>query len=137
MRLFRFFCEITVHITVLGILSTGAPASEQRATAANAQGDPVRGQRLYQSRCIACHSLDANRVGPMHRGVFGRQAGGVDGYAYSRALRKSSVVWNGDTLDLWLQNPEDFIEGQRMNFRVKKPQDRSDIISYLKQESQG
>ncbi len=137
MRLFRFFCEFAIHITVLGLLSVSAPASEQRAATPVVQGDPARGQRLYQSRCMGCHSLDSNRVGPMHRGVIGREAGDVAGYAYSRALRNSSVVWNDDTLDLWLQDPEGLIEGQRMNFRVKKPQDRSDIISYLKQESQG
>ena len=42
-----------------------------------AAGDAAHGQQIYESRCIACHSPDANRVGPMHRGVFGRKAGSV------------------------------------------------------------
>ena len=137
MRLFRFFCEFAIHVTVLGLLSISAPASEQWAAADSALGDPERGQRLYQSRCSVCHSLDSNRVGPKHRGVFGRQAGGVEDYAYSRALKESSVVWSEETLESWLENPRSFIAGQRMNVRVRKPQDRSDIISYLKQESEG
>ena len=44
------------------------------AQASLAGGDPEQGQRLYVNRCGACHSLDANRVGPRHRGVFGRRA---------------------------------------------------------------
>lgn len=98
-------------------------------------GDPARGEQLYESRCIACHSLDANRVGPMHRGVYGRKAGSVPGFAYSPALTASSVVWTADTLDRWLTDPQSLIPGQRMNFRVALPDDRADIIAYLKQES--
>ena len=45
-----------------------------RASAA-APGDPTRGAELYDARCGACHSLEANRVGPAHRGVYGRKAG--------------------------------------------------------------
>ena len=44
-------------------------------------GDPARGQTLYESRCIGCHSLDSHRVGPAHRGVAGRRAGSARGAA--------------------------------------------------------
>lgn len=103
-------------------------------SAANAQpdGDPKRGERLYESRCGGCHSLDANRVGPMHRGVFGRRAGAVDGFPYSKAVKSADLVWNEETLDSWLTNPQRFIPGQRMNFRVRKAQDRTDIIAFLR-----
>lgn len=60
-------------------------------------GDGAHGQLLYAQRCSACHSLDANRVGPMHRGVFGRRAGSVSGYAYSPALQYATIVWNEKT----------------------------------------
>lgn len=104
-------------------------------------GDPVRaqdaerGRDLYESRCFACHSLDANRIGPMHRGVFGRKAGSAANFNYSNALKSSRVVWNDDTLARWLANPQDVIPGQRMNFRVAAAQDRADIVAYLKKES--
>ena len=113
----------------LGVLLLAVAATPARA------GDPARGELLYESRCIACHSLDANRVGPMHRGVYGRKAGSVPGFAYSPALTASSVVWTADTLDRWLSDPQSLIPGQRMNFRVALPEDRADIIAYLKQES--
>ena len=105
------------------------------ASAARADGDPVRGQTLYESRCIACHSLDANRTGPMHRGVFGRKAGSAAGFAYSPAVKGSIVLWDAETLDRWLTDPQKLIPGQRMNFRVALPDDRADIIAYLRWES--
>lgn len=98
-------------------------------------GDPQRGQELYESRCMACHSMDANRVGPKHRGVFGRRAGTVPGYDYSQALSRSDVIWNAESLDQWLADPEAMISGQRMNYSVTDAMDRSDIIAYLKEQS--
>lgn len=94
--------------------------------------DPQRGEEIYNSRCIACHSPDANRVGPMHRGVVGRKAGSVAGFAYSKALQAAKVIWDEQTLDRWLSDPQAFLPGQRMNFRVNDPTDRADLIAYLK-----
>jgi cytochrome c len=105
------------------------------ASAARAEGDAARGADLYDSRCGGCHSLDANRVGPKHRGVYGRKAGSIGDFSYSPAVKNSSVVWADDTLDKWLTNPQSVIPGQRMNFRVNTAEDRADIIAYLKKES--
>jgi cytochrome c len=101
----------------------------------HAEGDAARGEQLYESRCIACHSLDANRVGPKHRGVYGRQAGVVPDFDYSVALATSRIVWSDTTLDRWLTDPEAFIPGQRMSFRVLSMDDRADIIAFLKRAS--
>ncbi len=97
--------------------------------------DPAHGQELYESRCGGCHSLDSNRVGPAHRGVFGRKAGTAPGFNYSPAVKSSGVVWDDRTLDAWLTNPQALIPGQRMNFRVATAEDRADIIAYLRQQS--
>jgi len=99
---------------------------------AKAEGDATRGQQLYESRCIACHAPDANRVGPMHRGVYGRKAGSLPDYGYSKALKGAGFVWDDATLDRWLTNPQAFLPGQKMNFKVAKPEDRADLIAYLK-----
>jgi cytochrome c len=101
------------------------------ATSAFAQ-DAARGQELYEARCSGCHSVEANRVGPMHRGVFGRKAGGVSDFGYSAALRRSAIVWNEDMLDRWLANPEKTIPGQAMGFSVADSRDRKDLIAFLK-----
>ena len=97
--------------------------------------DAAHGQELYESRCGGCHSLDSNRVGPAHRGVFGRKAGTAPGFNYSPAVKNSGVVWEDKTLDAWLTNPQALNPGQRMNFRVATAEDRADIIAYLRQQS--
>ena len=98
-------------------------------------GDAARGEQLYPLRCGACHSLDANRVGPMHRGVFGRKAGTVKDYDYSAALKTATTVWTEQTLDRWLADPEKLIPGQRMGYQVPDASDRADLIAYLERES--
>ncbi len=97
--------------------------------------DPGRGKQLYESRCIGCHSIDANRVGPAHRGVFGRKSGAAKDYDYSVAVRDAKIVWDARTLDRWLADPEQLIPGQRMNYAVAEPADRADLIAYLREQS--
>jgi cytochrome c len=97
--------------------------------------DAARGRTLYESRCIACHSIDANRVGPAHRGVFGRRAGTARDYAYSPALKASAIVWDVRSLERWLADPERLIPGQRMGYAVPEPADRADLVEYLRSES--
>lgn len=104
--------------------------------AAEWKADPVRGKELYESRCVACHSVDTNRTGPAHRGVFGRRAGTAPGYQYSTALKESDVVWTRENLDRWLTNPESVIPGQKMGYSVPDAQDRRDLIAYLKSISE-
>ena len=100
-----------------------------------ASGDSERGKTLYESRCIACHSVDANRIGPQHRGVFGRKAGAVKDYDYSAAVKNSRLVWSEATLDRWLTDPGKLIPGQKMGYQVPDAADRADLIAYLKRES--
>lgn len=101
------------------------------ACAADPGGDAQRGARLYEARCSGCHSVDADRVGPRHAGVWLRRAGSVPDFAYSPALLASDIVWNAQTLDCWLADPQALVPGQRMNYRVANPTDRSDVIAFL------
>jgi len=106
------------------------------AQAANgAGGDATRGAAVYEDKCTGCHSLDANRVGPAHRGVYGRKAGSAKGYAYSAGLVRSKIIWSEATLDRWLTNPQAFIKGARMGFRLDDPAKRADVIAYLRKTS--
>src|SRR5262249_48605332 len=81
------------------------------ARAESLTGNAENGHKVYDSRCGACHSLDASRVGPMHRGVYGRKAGAVKDFNYSPAVKRSGIVWSADTLDRWLTNPQALIPG--------------------------
>ena len=96
-----------------------------------AAGDPVRGEQVYQG-CMDCHSLDENSVGPRHADVFGRRAGAVPDYRYSNALKSSAIVWNEETLDRWLTDPQALVPGTKMFFSVPDARDRADLIAFLK-----
>jgi len=123
---------VTYGIAAVGlaaaVLTSGASAQSP------AGGDAARGEQLYQSRCGACHSLDANRVGPRHRGVVGRRVASVSGYRYSAALQARAFVWDEPRLDQWLENPTALVPGTAMGVRVPKAQDRADIIAYLRDQ---
>jgi cytochrome c len=85
-------------------------------------------------QCAACHSTDGtNGTGPTLKGVFGRQSGMVVGFRYSRAMRGAGVTWDEKTLDQYLSNPQEFIEGNVMPFAgVPDPAERAAIIAYLR-----
>ena len=93
--------------------------------------DVAIGKSLYEAKCGACHSVDANRVGPMHRGIVGRLVASVPGYSYSSALKNLGGVWTPERLDLWLQNPQAVAAGSNMFFTVDDPVQRRQIIAYL------
>lgn len=122
----------------LGLLAAAAhvaPAAQSRAQSAapsrpTGGGDAVRGARLYQA-CMGCHALDENDVGPLHRGVVGRAAAAVPGYAYSAALRRSNILWTPANLDHWLTSPQAMVPGSKMYFSIPAAQDRRDIIAFL------
>lgn len=98
-------------------------------------GAAARGEALYEARCGGCHALDANRIGPMHRGVFGRRAGSVADFDYSDALRNARIQWNAQTLDAWLRDPQTLIPGQRMGYSLQSPGERADIIDWLRRNT--
>ena len=102
--------------------------------AAATAGDPARGEQIYQA-CTDCHSLDQNDVGPRHRGVYGREAGSLADYPYSDALKNAKIVWNAETLDKWLTNPQAFVPGAKMFFHLADAQDRADVIAFLKERA--
>lgn len=108
-----------------------AQATAPRAWQTPPPGDVVRGAALYQSQCTACHAVDVNKTGPAHRGVFGRRVGSLPGYRYSAELAQSRLRWTPQTLNRWLEDPEELVPGQRMGFQVEGVQDRADLIAYL------
>jgi cytochrome c len=130
--------RMAVAVMALAMLVLAVPAAAQspvQTSRAPTSGDARRGEQLYHSRCGACHSLDANRVGPLHRGVFGRRVASVSDFRYSSALRKRSFVWDADMLDQWLANPIALVPGTTMGIRVPAAQDRADIIAWLRSQS--
>ena len=105
---------------------------------AQADGDPTAGKKVY-NKCKACHALEVgkNKVGPSLAGVFGRNAGLVEGFKYSDAMSASGVVWSEESLDQYLADPKGFVPGNKMTFPgLKKEDDRENVIAYLKGATQ-
>ncbi len=98
-------------------------------------GDGGRGKDIFERRCAGCHSLDGEKEGPRLRTVYGRKSGSISSFKYSDAVQKSNVVWDGTTIDKWLTDPGKFIPDNDMAFRLAKPDERSDVIAYLKELS--
>jgi cytochrome c len=117
---------------ILGTLIAVLTQAGTPSAPAVPKGDARHGETLYQG-CSACHSIDENDIGPKHRGVVGRRAGSIEGYAYSPALQKSAIVWDEAELDRWLINPSARVPGTKMFFKIDDPQSRADIIAYLKE----
>lgn len=121
-------------LDAVGAWSQGVPRTE-----AVPIGDAAHGAELFAQECSQCHQIgeDArNRIGPQLNEVFGRRAGGVDGYGYSTAmLRKgaSGLTWTLETLDAYLENPRALVSGTRMAYRGLAPEAaRHDLLAFLR-----
>jgi cytochrome c len=115
------------------VIGAAVAAFAMAVSPAWADGDAARGQILY-AECQICHQIQRNVIGPRHLGLFGRKAGSLPDYNYSTALKNSGIVWNEQTLDRWLQGPAKMVPGTKMIFAgVADPQERADIIAYLKE----
>ena len=130
-RVIHWSARITpADIQVLNVWANGGVGGDV-AAAAPLAGDPMRGKGVFERRCTGCHALTTDREGPRLQGVVGRRTASVPGFPYSAALRKANIVWNGETLDRWLTDPDSLIPNSNMDFRVPKPQERKDLIAYL------
>jgi cytochrome c len=129
----RADCYFPAFLLGLAAAISGARAVADPSVAAP-HGDANHGKTLYQA-CAACHSVDENDIGPLHRGVVGRRAGSVPDYNYSAALKNSGITWSETQLNRWLINPSAMVPGTKMFFKLDNPQMRADIIAYLKTQS--
>lgn len=118
-------------VASVAVVTSEAAAPPTNSKPAVSVGDAMRGKAVYDAKCSACHSIDDNRVGPLHKGVLGRKAGSARDYEYSDALQKSKVVWTRALLDKWLTDPESVIPGQKMGYRLEIQQNRQDVVQYL------
>jgi cytochrome c len=128
-------CVLTWFTAGVLLLQTGGAAAASPPPAA--KGDAARGEQVY-ARCMACHSLTENRIGPRHCGVFGRRAGAVPAFDYSPAMRRAKITWNERSLDGFLTDPIKYLPGTAMVFAgVPDPQERADVIAWLKAAGAG
>lgn len=125
-------------ITACGDGSESKPGGALDATAAadSAPASPEERGRKSFNECAVCHTVrqgDGNRVGPNLFGVYGREAGLTEGFAYSKAMKEAEIVWTDEALDAFIENPPSYVRGNRMAYAGQRDaQKRADIIAYLK-----
>jgi cytochrome c len=60
----------------------------------------------------------------------------VEGYRYSPAMRESGIVWTEASLDAFLESPRTAVPRTKMGYAgIKDPQERADLVAYLKREN--
>lgn len=97
--------------------------------------DAAKGQKVF-AKCKTCHevSTDKNKIGPSLKGIIGRAAGSVEGFAYSDAMKSSGIIWGEDTLKVYLADPKKVVPGTKMSFAgLKKEDEIEDVIAYLEE----
>ncbi len=86
-------------------------------------------------QCKVCHSVErgaVNLTGPNLFGIVGTRSASLEGFAYSKALRESDILWDADTLDRFLARPLEFLPNNRMAFGgVTNTEDRQAIVCLL------
>ena len=106
---------------------------------------PYNGADLANGRstfatCRACHTLTQGGprlAGPNLWGLFGRQVGSKEGFTYSPAVSDADFVWDTAKLELWLDNPKQFLPGNKMIFAgIHDADDRRDVIAYIATQTQ-
>jgi cytochrome c len=121
-----------------GTAATPADAAAETPVAyASLTGDAAAGEKTF-AQCKACHQFveGKNGVGPSLAGIVGHTAGQVVGFSYSAANKNSGVTWTEETMFEYLEAPQKFMPGTKMAFAgLKKPQDRANVIAYLKTKS--
>ena len=81
-------------------------------------------------------------VGPALNNIVGNPVASIEGYKYSKSLKalgETGAVWSEEELDKWLVNQKKYIRAalddkkakSKMNLKVKKEDERADIIAYL------
>jgi cytochrome c len=111
-------------------------------SASASAADATHGEAVFKQYCRVCHAVGPGAkpgVGPEQNKVVGSKAASRAGYSYSPAMKEAGekgLVWTEDNLEKYLENPKAMVSGTKMIFPgLKKPEDRADVIAYLKTQT--
>ena len=130
---FPFPTTMTKTILLPLLLLPFAAMAADTATPAPAP-DAALGRRLFNQKCALCHAIKApsKSTGANLAGIVGTKAGTTDFANYSDAMKKSGLTWTDASLDAYLADPEKKLPGTTMKLATAKPEDRANLIAYLK-----
>jgi cytochrome c len=120
-------------IAVLTLFMSHLPLITNPATAAGQTEEAERD--IFRARCVGCHAVGCNRLGPKLRGVIGRKAGSASGFtSYSEALKQSQLTWTEETLDIFLKDPNKLVPGTAMASagRIESSTERQMLLRLIK-----
>ena len=104
-------------------------------TAATAQDCDLTHGELIFKKCAICHSIndgDTHITGPNLNGLLNRPVGKVEGFKFSRQLRKAEDIWTPELLDKFLESPMGMYPRTSMAFAgLKKEKDRAAVACYI------
>lgn len=120
-----------LKLAIAGLMIAVAP------TFAFADAHIKKGEKVFK-KCKSCHTVKKkkNKVGPHLVDIFGRAAGSVEGYKYSKGMKAKAAEignWDEAKLDGFLTNPKKYLGAKsKMTFKLKKEKQRANVIAYLK-----
>ncbi len=118
------------------LTALGLSAASIAIAAPAPRGDPVRGERVYQS-CLSCHSLAPREQysGPSLHALIGRPIASEPDFDYTPALRALAAReknWTLPLLDRFMANPGKVAPRSNMTtFPLPNPQERADVLAFL------
>lgn len=126
---------IEVPETSAVAVADAAPKGPEPILALLVNADLAAGEKLSK-KCSACHVFTkggANKTGPALWNIVNADKGAIAGFGYSNALAETEGVWDYTSLNGFLWKPKAYLAGTKMNFAgLKKPQDRANMIAYLR-----
>ena len=103
-----------------------------------ASTNATEGAKIF-TKCTTCHSIaqgGGNKIGPSLWNVFGRKAGSITDYKYSKAMAAYGKQWSFEEMNGFLTKPKDWVKGTKMSFAgLKNAKDRAAVILYMNENT--
>lgn len=100
-----------------------------------AKASVQEGQKIAK-KCLQCHTFEKggkDMIGPNLFGIVGAKVAHRPGFPYSKDMQSHGGKWDAESINKFIHNPRQVIKGTKMSFAgLKKPQERADVIAYLK-----